>query len=339
MNAGARNRQSGEAEAADDRQLLRAARAGDESAFIELMERYHGRMVAVASAWVAEADRTRIDALLVAAWEEVLGDGGELPSLSVQTRILRSVVRCARALDLPAQATRAEHAVSQGPDAFTRDGGWCTPPRRWTPDVLCNGAVARSLQRALSRLPSAERAAVQLRDVLGISLVETVRDGRFRADLLYRLNVFPIEVPPLRERGADIPLLVGSFVAALARKLGKPLAGFSPKSLDAMRKYSWPGNVRELQNIVERAAILASGPVLELDPSMLQTAGAQAGPGVPAAGSSMDEMQRTHIETVLRSTGGVIDGQRGAAALLGMHPNTLRSRMKRLGIAPLRSRA
>jgi predicted ATPase/transcriptional regulator with GAF, ATPase, and Fis domain len=170
------------------------------------------------------------------------------------------------------------------------------------------------------------------------TLDQAVRDGRFRADLLYRLNVFPIEVPALRERVSDVPLLVGFFSASLARKLGKPIHGFSGRSIDRMCHYSWPGNVRELQNVVERAAILAQGPVLELDRVLLDA----APPGevtvrdeaaAPARKpQSLDEMQRLHILDVLKSTGGVVEGARGAAIILGLHPNTLRSRMKKLGI-------
>ena len=158
---------------------------------------------------------------------------------------------------------------------------------------------------------------------------QAVRDGRFRADLLYRLNVFPIRVPALRERTSDIPLLVSFLLTALSKKLGKPLRGLSRRSMEALTRYSWPGNVRELQNIVERAAILAPGPVIELDPDPL-------GGGLPGgdgeAPSTLEQAERAHIVSALRSTRGVVEGPRGAARILGLHPNTLRSRMKKLGI-------
>ena len=165
-----------------------------------------------------------------------------------------------------------------------------------------------------------------------------VRDGRFRADLLYRLNVFPIEVPPLRARPGDLPLLAGFFVSSLARRLGKPLHGFTPHSLARLAEYSWPGNVRELQNVIERAAILAPGPVIDLAGSLLGVTGAPAAPAAPTPAQrptreSLDEIQRVYILDVLASTGGVVEGARGAATILGLHPNTLRSRMKKLGIA------
>jgi PAS domain S-box-containing protein len=171
------------------------------------------------------------------------------------------------------------------------------------------------------------------------NLNEAVAEGKFRRDLLYRLNVFPIEVPPLRERKSDLPLLIGFFSAGLARKLGKPIRGFGAPSLQRMMQYSWPGNVRELQNVIERAAILAQAPVLDLSGTVLGDS-APAAADSPRASAvaipwdhvSLDEVQRLHIINVLKQTGGVVEGARGAATILGLHPNTLRSRMKKLGI-------
>ena len=174
-------------------------------------------------------------------------------------------------------------------------------------------------------------------------LDEAVRDGRFRADLLYRLNVFPIEVPPLRKRQPDIPLLVAFFASAMARKIGKPIHGFSTRSMERMVNYSWPGNVRELQNIVERAAILARGPILDLEGMSLdeqKSPGSNDEPvsaeasarGIPVA-ERLQDVERLHILSVLKNTGGVVEGAKGAATILGLHPNTLRSRMKKLGIS------
>jgi formate hydrogenlyase transcriptional activator len=144
-------------------------------------------------------------------------------------------------------------------------------------------------------------------------------------------------VPPLRERTSDIGLLVGFFSASLARRLGKPVQGFSVRSMDRMSRYSWPGNVRELQNVVERAAILAPGPVLELEGTLLADRTPEPAVRSEAAGragtrESLENVQRLHILEVLKSTGGVVEGPRGAATILGLHPNTLRSRIKKLGI-------
>jgi transcriptional regulator with GAF, ATPase, and Fis domain len=169
-------------------------------------------------------------------------------------------------------------------------------------------------------------------------LNDAVKEGKFRADLLYRLNVFPIEIPPLRERRPDIRLLVTFMTAGLERKLGKQIQGFSARSMDRLATYDWPGNVRELQNVVERAAILSQGPVLDLEGTVLGGATADDGrpvaaPAAAGAPGTLDDAQRAHILNALRQTGGVIEGASGAATILGMHPNTLRSRMKKLRIS------
>src|SRR5262245_53743168 len=187
------------------------------------------------------------------------------------------------------------------------------------------------------------RVSVRVIAATNRDLDQAVREGRFRADLLYRLNVFPIEVPPLRKRKPDIPLLVAFFAAAMARKIGRPIQGFSARSVERMVNYAWPGNVRELQNVVERAAILATGPVLDLEGMMLHEPPANRTADELAATASarpdrsrterLRDVERLHILSVLKSTGGVVEGAKGAAMILGMHPNTLRSRMKKLGIS------
>jgi formate hydrogenlyase transcriptional activator len=167
-------------------------------------------------------------------------------------------------------------------------------------------------------------------------LEEAAGAGRFRADLLYRLNVFPLRIPPLRERKDDIPLLVGFFVTALAKKLGKPLEGVGRTSMDHLLRYPWPGNIRELQNIIERAAIVARGPLIEVEPFLLgHTGGVGGGALADAAAESpptLEQMERAYIISVLKTTGGVVEGPRGAASILDLHPNTLRSRIKKLDI-------
>ncbi len=173
-------------------------------------------------------------------------------------------------------------------------------------------------------------------------LAHAVREGKFRPDLLYRLNVFPIAVPPLRDRASDIALLAAFFTASLARKLGKPIKGFNARCMERLMRYAWPGNVRELQNVVERAAILSPGPVLELEGILLageapaggDPTGLPIAPAPPARDHDrLEEVERSHILSVLKTTGGVVGGTRGAAAILGLRPNTLRSRMKKLGIS------
>ncbi|PYM93251.1 MAG: hypothetical protein DME08_19670 [Candidatus Rokuibacteriota bacterium] len=167
---------------------------------------------------------------------------------------------------------------------------------------------------------------------------DAVRGGRFRSDLFYRLNVVPIEVPPLRERRSDIPQLVMFFLARFAKKFGKRIENVRDDTMQRLVQYSWPGNVRELQNIVERAVVLTRGPVLELDGSVLPlasvapTAELPATDGARARSATLEEVERGHIVATLEQMGWVIDGPRGAAHILALHPNTLRSRMEKLGI-------
>jgi transcriptional regulator with GAF, ATPase, and Fis domain len=166
-------------------------------------------------------------------------------------------------------------------------------------------------------------------------LEEAVTAGRFRADLFYRLNVVPLRVPALRDRRGDIPQLVMFFLARFAKEFGKPLEMVSQASMDRLVAYDWPGNVRELQNIIERAAVLSSGRVLELGPDLLPVGPSACGPADPPAGRgprTLEEMERRHIQGALERSRGVIEGPAGAARSLGLHPNTLRSRMAKLGI-------
>jgi formate hydrogenlyase transcriptional activator len=179
------------------------------------------------------------------------------------------------------------------------------------------------------------RVSVRVIAATNRNLEHAVRDGRFRADLLYRLNVFPIEIPPLRERVGDIPLLVSFFLTRIARALGKPLHGVTSRSMERIQSYSWPGNVRELQNVLERAAILAEGPIVGVEAELPDRPGSRRSEGeAPVAAANLNDVQREHILAVLKSTGGVVEGSKGAATILGVHPNTLRSRMKKLGIHP-----
>jgi PAS domain S-box-containing protein len=182
-------------------------------------------------------------------------------------------------------------------------------------------------------------------------LLKEVQEKKFREDLYYRLNVFPVRLPPLRERPDDIPLLVHFLVNKFASRVGKRLEGVSRPTLQRLQEYPWPGNVRELENVLERAVILATGPTLEVAPDLLPApaktrpaeerakpqggdapaAAAQPAPGQPLP--CLEAVERDYIVTVLRHTNGVITGPRGAAAVLGLNPSTLRSRIKKLGIS------
>ena len=157
-------------------------------------------------------------------------------------------------------------------------------------------------------------------------LEKEVGDGKFRKDLFYRLNVFPITVPPLRERREDIPLLVWAFVDEFAKTFNKNIASVDRESLDALLRYSWPGNIRELRNLIERAMIVANGPKLSIQ--------LPHAPTVSTATTShrLEDVEREHVLRILESSGWRIRGLNGAAEKLGLKPTTLESRMAKLGI-------
>ena len=157
-----------------------------------------------------------------------------------------------------------------------------------------------------------------------------VSAGRFRMDLFYRLNVFPVHVPPLRERANDIPVLVDYFAARLAARTGKKICQIEKRSLCAMQQYSWPGNIRELQNVIERCVILAESEVLRLDCSMLMQEPQSVATAPITTGFESD--RKAQIEGVLRETRGRVYGPRGAAARLGLPATTLDSQIRSLGI-------
>jgi formate hydrogenlyase transcriptional activator len=196
--------------------------------------------------------------------------------------------------------------------------------------------LLRALQeQQIERLGSGGRAThVNVRVVAATNqdLTEMVQQRAFRADLFYRLNVFPIRIPPLRERTEDIPLLVAHFVRGLARRQGKVIDEIPVALVDSLREYAWPGNVRELQNLIERAVIATTGRTLQM-PTRDQRVHRAAAPI-----RTLAEVERDHIVATLHATSGVIGGWNGAAAKLGVSRTTLISRMQRLGItAPARA--
>ncbi len=178
------------------------------------------------------------------------------------------------------------------------------------------------------------------------NLQDEVKAGRFRSDLFYRLNVFPLEVPPLRDRRSDIPQLVMFYLSRSSKKFRKMVDNISQETMDRLINYPWPGNIRELQNVIERAVILSPGPTLLLNQDLVPGP-ASAGGGraleipaqepqssspAPPQLPTLEEVERGHILAALQRASGVIEGARGAARILNLHPNTLRHRMKKLGI-------
>ena len=165
-------------------------------------------------------------------------------------------------------------------------------------------------------------------------LEQMVEENRFRSDLFYRLNVFPIRIPALRERAEDIPLLVRHFTKQYARRMNKQIDSIASETMKALCQYHWPGNIRELQNVIERAVVITKGSELQVPLSELKKR------AVPNADSScsgtLEEAERTHILATLKQTGWVIAGPNGAAARLGLHRSTLQFRMKKLGISVVR---
>ena len=182
------------------------------------------------------------------------------------------------------------------------------------------------------------------------NLREAVEAGRFRSDLFYRLNVFPIELPPLRDRRSDIPQLVAFCVSRFSKRFGKKIDGVSRESIENLVNYPWPGNIRELQNVIERAMIVSAGPILRLDRDLMPVAAAAKGDETyevnaqydrqtdlesPKPLLTLDEVERNHILAALQHARGVVEGPNGAARILNLHPNTLRHRMDKLGMLSL----
>jgi formate hydrogenlyase transcriptional activator len=176
------------------------------------------------------------------------------------------------------------------------------------------------------RLGSSKTIRVDVRVIAATNrdLARMVRDGKFREDLYYRLNVFPITVPPLRARADDVPLLVWAFVREFAQKQGKAFEQIPKRAMEVLRCYSWPGNVRELRNVIERAVILSPGPILHVEPPTSSTIEAQAA-------GTLEAVERQHIARVLEEVHGRIRGEGGAAQRLGLKPSTLESRLVKLG--------
>ena len=205
-------------------------------------------------------------------------------------------------------------------------------------------------EREFERVGSSQSIKTDIRIIAATNrdLPAAMVTGKFRSDLYYRLNVFPLTLPPLRQRRDDIPLLAHFFVKKYASRIGRRIEAIHADSMRYLTDYDWPGNIRELENIIERALILASSEVLEIAPEMLSVASAvllpqqtdtatttaiASQPVLPKTIGEMHSVQREHILKVLRAVDWIVEGENGAAKLLGMKPATLRHRMKKLGIS------
>ncbi|PKN68810.1 MAG: Fis family transcriptional regulator [Deltaproteobacteria bacterium HGW-Deltaproteobacteria-12] len=196
------------------------------------------------------------------------------------------------------------------------------------------GKLLRVLQdREFERLGSTKTIKINIRVLAATNrnLAEEVQKGRFREDLYYRLNVFPLTVPPLIERTEDIPLLVNAFVDELSKKMGKNIERIPSKTMDKLKRYKWPGNIRELRNVIENAVVISNGKYLNVNlPS-------EKGHAVTEI-ITLKEMEYQHIVQTLKKTDWCIKGPNGAAKLLGLHPSTLYNVMGRLGIPTRRQK-
>jgi transcriptional regulator with GAF, ATPase, and Fis domain len=183
-------------------------------------------------------------------------------------------------------------------------------------------------ERQIERLGSPKPIGVDTRIVAAThrNLAQRIAEGAFREDLYYRLNVFPIEVPPLRERGEDIPLLVWRFVDEFSKAFGKPIDTIPQENMAVLQKYSWPGNIRELRNVVERAMILTTGRRLTIPVPASATVASRS------SSERLTDVETQHIRGVLESTGWRIRGAGGAAERLGLRPTTLETRLAKLGL-------
>ncbi|MCA8987437.1 MAG: sigma 54-interacting transcriptional regulator [Planctomycetaceae bacterium] len=187
-------------------------------------------------------------------------------------------------------------------------------------------------EQELERVGSSQTIRIDTRVLAATNrnLLDMVEEGTFREDLYYRLNVFPIQIPPLRDRTEDIPTLVRFFLAKHAERLNKLIEHIPQAVLRDLQAYSWTGNVRELENVIERAMILSTGNTLQLPSGVLPVRKAKSFRS--SVLRPLDEVEEEHIRAVLEHTGGIIAGPHGAAKILELNPNTLRSRMEKLGI-------
>jgi transcriptional regulator with GAF, ATPase, and Fis domain len=254
----------------------------------------------------------------------VVVDCGALPSSLIESELFGRE-RGAFTGAHTAQAGRFE--LANGGTVFLDEIGEL--PLELQPKIL------RVLQEGqVERLGGGRATRVDVRIVTATNrnLAEEVRAGRFRRDLFYRLNVFPITLPTLRERRDDLPALVTYLADRLGRELGKPVGQVMPGTLQALERYDWPGNIRELENVLQQAIILSPDGRLDLSDFVGEPMDVDVPSRARNRSRSLVDVERDHIQLVLETVGWRIEGVAGAAQVLGLRPSTLRTRMRKLGI-------
>ncbi len=311
-----------------------------------------GRSAALRRALTSVAQVAPTDAAVLLLGET--GTGKELVARAIHQRSPRSRrafvrVNCAAIPSTLIESELFGHekgaftgATSSRPGRFeAADGGTLFLDEVGELDIDVQAKLLRVLQDgSFERVGSTRPQHGDVRIVAATNrdLQQAGRERRFREDLYYRLNVFPISLPPLRDRRGDIPLLVWSVIARRQGKLGKHIETIRQRTMEALEAYDWPGNVRELENVIERALILSAGSVLEVEELTVAGTGLREVPAAPSAARSLADVEREHIQRVLDGCGWRVNGAGNAAEILGLHPNTLRFRMKKLGIARPRLR-
>jgi transcriptional regulator with GAF, ATPase, and Fis domain len=311
------------------------------------LKHQHGRIIGKSQALtkvLSEAERVAVTDTPVLLLGET-GTGKELLAETIHELSPRKarpmvVVNCA---SLPATLIESElfgreagaytgAASAQVGRFFVADGSTLFLDEIGEFPVELQAKLLRVLENGrFERLGSPKTVTVDVRIIAATNrdLAQAVRDGTFRADLYHRLNVFPIRVPPLRERPEDVPELVWAFVEALGRRMGKKITTIPRKTIHHLQGYSWPGNVRELSNIIERAMILTTGDTLDVELPAVA-------PDATPSRMTLEECQRAYILRVLDETGWRIRGPKGAAEILAIKPTTLETRMAKLGIKRLK---
>jgi formate hydrogenlyase transcriptional activator len=286
-------------------------------------------MVAPTSASVLILGETGTGKELVARAVHNLGPGGDKPLVKLNCAAIPSGLIESELFGHEKGAFTGAHARKIGRFELANGGTIFLDEIADLPVEMQTKLLRVLQEEEFERVGGSETIRIKVR-VLAATNADVDRAleaGTLRLDLYYRLHVFPIRIPPLRERTEDIPLLVMHFLKKSAERFGKEIETVRKETMDALVAYSWPGNVRELENVIERAVIISKGPWLEVGEWMSKPSGATT-PG----STTLEDVTRAHIMSVLERTAWQVSGEAGAARLLGVKPTTLEAQMKRLGI-------